>query len=81
MANRRLPTLTQVHAQAPAPNPAKAPPAEGPARTDRPTRRVLVAGAAGSLGHRVVRALLEGGAQVTALVAPGDEERLHTLRG
>lgn len=81
MANRRLPTLTQVHAQAPAPNQAKAPPAEGPARTDRPARRVLVAGAAGSLGHRVVRALLEGGAQVTALVAPGDEERLHTLRG
>ena len=42
---------------------------------------IVVAGATGDLGHRVVRALAERGAQVIALVRPGTEPaRLNGLR-
>jgi NADH dehydrogenase len=42
--------------------------------------RIFVAGGTGFLGFRVVRALLEEGAQVTALVRPDQEEKLGVLR-
>lgn len=48
-----------------------------------PTRdlsRIFVAGGTGFLGFRVVRALLDEGAQVTALVRPDQEEKLGVLR-
>ncbi|MCS6872611.1 MAG: NAD(P)H-binding protein [Anaerolineae bacterium] len=48
-----------------------------------PTRnlsRIFVAGGTGFLGFRVVRALLDEGAQVTALVRPEQEEKLGALR-
>lgn len=73
MDTHRPSTLTRI--------PAQALPPERQTRGERPARRVLVAGATGSLGHRVVRALLESGVQVTALVLPGDESRLQPLRG
>jgi uncharacterized protein YbjT (DUF2867 family) len=48
-----------------------------------PTRnrsRIFVAGGTGFLGFRVVRALLDEGAQVTALVRADQEEKLGILR-
>lgn len=50
-------------------------------QTARSSKRVFVTGAAGVLGYRVVRALLDEGAQVTALVPPDGEEKLGALRG
>jgi len=44
-------------------------------------KRVFVTGATGILGYRVVRALLDEGAQVTALIQPDGEDRLGNLRG
>ncbi|MEP7286819.1 MAG: NAD(P)H-binding protein [Chloroflexota bacterium] len=44
-------------------------------------KRVFVTGGTGFLGYRVVRALLEQGADVTVMVRPGSEEKLGTLRG
>jgi uncharacterized protein YbjT (DUF2867 family) len=44
-------------------------------------RRVFVAGGTGFLGYRVVRALLDEGAEVTVLVRPDAEEKLGALRG
>jgi uncharacterized protein YbjT (DUF2867 family) len=44
-------------------------------------KRVLVTGGTGYLGYRVVRALLEQGAEVTLLLRPGSEEKLGALRG
>lgn len=49
-------------------------------RSDLKRGRVLVAGATGFLGYRVVRALLDEGAEVTALVRPTAEEKLGPLR-
>ncbi len=43
-------------------------------------RRVFVTGATGFLGYRVVRALLDEEAEVTALVRPGSEDKLGVLR-
>jgi uncharacterized protein YbjT (DUF2867 family) len=44
------------------------------------TKRVFVTGGTGFLGYRVVRALLEQGAQVTALVNAESVEKLGTLQ-
>jgi uncharacterized protein YbjT (DUF2867 family) len=44
-------------------------------------KRVFVTGGTGFLGYRVVRALLEQGANVTVLVKPGSEDKLGVLRG
>jgi uncharacterized protein YbjT (DUF2867 family) len=44
-------------------------------------KRVFVTGGTGFLGYRVVRALLEQDAEVTAVVKPGADEKLGTLRG
>src|SRR5258708_3645410 len=46
-----------------------------------PNKRVFVTGGTGFLGYRVVRALLEQGADVTVLVKPGSEDKLGVLRG
>jgi NADH dehydrogenase len=43
-------------------------------------KRVFVAGATGFIGYRVVRALLDEGAEVTALLSPEAEDRLGALR-
>ncbi len=48
---------------------------------DTTPRRVFVAGGTGFLGYRVVRALLDEGAEVTVLVRPDSEEKLGALRG
>ncbi|MFQ3535157.1 MAG: NAD(P)H-binding protein [Aggregatilineales bacterium] len=42
--------------------------------------RIFVAGGTGFLGFRVVRALLDEGAQVTVLVRPDQQEKLGILR-
>jgi nucleoside-diphosphate-sugar epimerase len=44
-------------------------------------KRVFVTGGTGFLGYRVVRALLEQDAEVTAVVKPGADDKLGTLRG
>jgi len=46
-----------------------------------PIKRVFVTGGTGFLGYRVVRALLEQGAEATVLIRPGSEEKLGALRG
>ena len=46
-----------------------------------PIKRVFVTGGTGFLGYRVVRALLEQGAEVTVLIKLGSEEKLGALRG
>ncbi len=46
---------------------------------NRRARRVFVAGGTGFLGYRVVRALLDNGAEVTVLVRPDSEEKLGPL--
>lgn len=43
-------------------------------------RRVLVVGGTGFLGYRVVRALLDEGADVTVLIRPDQEDKLGVLR-
>jgi uncharacterized protein YbjT (DUF2867 family) len=43
-------------------------------------KRVLVTGPTGFLGLRVLRALVEEGAEVSALVRPGSEDKLGVLR-
>jgi uncharacterized protein YbjT (DUF2867 family) len=43
-------------------------------------KRVLVTGAAGTLGVRVLRALIDEGADVSALVRPGTEDQLGALQ-
>lgn len=43
-------------------------------------KRVLVTGPTGFLGLRVVRALIEEGAEVSALVRPGNEDKLGPLQ-
>ena len=46
-----------------------------------PNKRVFVSGGTGFLGYRVVRALLEQGAEVTVLIKPGSQDKLGILRG
>jgi NADH dehydrogenase len=48
--------------------------------TDRRARRIFVAGGTGFVGYRVVRSLLDEGADVTVLVRPDSEEKLGALR-
>ena len=48
---------------------------------ERPSKRVFVTGGTGFLGYRVVRALLEQGAEATVLVRPDGDENLGNLRG
>ncbi len=57
--------------------------AHGDSRALRNTtnKRVFVTGGTGFLGYRVVRALLEQGADVTVLIKPGSEDKLGVLRG
>jgi uncharacterized protein YbjT (DUF2867 family) len=47
----------------------------------REIQRVLVTGASGFLGFRVLAALLETGLEVTALIKPEQEDKLATLEG
>ncbi|MCE7946120.1 MAG: NAD-dependent epimerase/dehydratase family protein [Chloroflexi bacterium CFX4] len=47
---------------------------------NRSLSRILVAGGTGFLGFRVVRALLDEGAEVTVLLRPEQEEKLGVLR-
>jgi uncharacterized protein YbjT (DUF2867 family) len=48
---------------------------------ERGPKRVFVTGGTGFLGYRVVRALLDLGAEVTVLLRPDADEKLGTLRG
>ena len=43
-------------------------------------KRIFVAGGTGFLGFRVIRALLEKDAKVTALIQPDNEDKLGPLR-
>ncbi len=44
-------------------------------------RRIFITGGTGFLGYRVIRALLDEEAEITALVRPGAEEKIGALRG